>query len=141
MRPLWLWIPVTVVLTAATMFTLGVVSEVRLGNYSRFGSAHITVSYEAALSDIMRPNGFVGDAYLDLTDLEPLSEPRTITLENPIGRTDITLPDNVPVDINCEVTIGETACPEETQNADTDSALLTINVTQRVGSVSAHYAE
>lgn len=141
MRPLWLWIPVTVVLTAATIFVLGVVSEVRLGNYSRFGSAHITVEHEAALSDIKRPNGFVGDTFLDLTELEPLSEPRTITLENPIGRTDITLPDKVPVDVNCEVTIGETACPEETQNADADSALLTINVTQRVGSVSAYYAE
>ncbi|MCG7288890.1 MULTISPECIES: PspC domain-containing protein [unclassified Corynebacterium] len=140
MRPLWLWIPVTVVLTVITVFALGVVSEVRLGNYSRFGSSHITVEYEAALSDIKRPNGFVGDTFLDLTELEPLSEPRTITLENPIGRTDITLPDNVPVDVNCEVTIGETACPEETQNADADSALLTINVTQRVGSVSAYYA-
>lgn len=141
MRPLWLWIPVTVVLTVITVFALGVVSEVRLGNYSRFGSAHITVEYEAALSDIKRPNGFVGDTFLDLTELEPLSEPRTITLENPIGHTDITLPDKVPVDVNCQVTIGETACPEETQNADADSALLTINVKQRVGSVSAYYAE
>ncbi|GAA3514510.1 PspC domain-containing protein [Corynebacterium pilbarense] len=137
----WFWIPVTLVLTTATVFALGVISEVRLGNYSRFGSAHITVSDEAALPDIMRPNGFVGDAFLDLTELEPLSEPKTVTLENPIGRTDITLPNNVPVDVNCEVTIGETACPEETQNADTDSALLTINVKQRVGSVSAYYAE
>lgn len=61
MRPLWLWIPVTVVLTLITVFALGVISEVRLGNYSRFGSAHITVDHEAALSDIKRPNGFVGD--------------------------------------------------------------------------------
>ena len=141
MRPLWLWIPVTVVLTLITVFALGVISEVRLGNYSRFGSAHITVDHEAALSDIKRPNGFVGDTFLDLTELEPLSEPKTVTLENPIGRTDITLPNNVPVDVNCQVTIGETACPEETQNADTDSALLTINVKQRVGSVSAYYRE
>ena len=141
MRPLWLWIPVTVVLTVVTVFALGVISEVRLGNYSKFGSAHITVSDEAALSDIMRPNGFVGDTFLDLTELEPLSEPKTVTLENPIGRTDITLPDNVPVEVHCEVTIGETACPQDTQNADTDGELLTINVTQRAGSVSAHFAE
>ena len=36
--------------------------------------------------------------------------------------------------------IGEAACPEERQNADKDGALLTINVQQRVGSVSAYYA-
>ena len=137
----WFWIPVAFALSAVSLMALAFYSDVRDGDYGRFGSAHITVDHEAALSDIKRPNGFVGDTFLDLTELEPLSEPKTVTLENPIGRTDITLPNNVPVDVNCQVTIGETACPEETQNADKDSALLTINVTERIGSVSAYYEE
>ncbi|WP_051952129.1 PspC domain-containing protein [Corynebacterium ureicelerivorans] len=141
MRPLWLWIPVTVVLTAATIFVLGVVSEVRHGNYSRFGSANITVHDVDKLPDQMGTSGFIGESYLDLTELEPLSEPKTVDIANNIGRTDVILPTNIPVDVNCEVTIGETVCPEETQNADKDSALLTINVTQRIGSVSAYYGE
>ena len=50
------------------------------------------------------------------------------------------MPNNVPVDVHCETTIGDTVCPEERQNADKDGELLTINVSQRVGSVSAYYA-
>ena len=136
----WLWIPVTLVLTTATMFALGVTSEVRLGNYSRFGSAYITVYDVDELPDPMGTPDFIGESYIDFTDLEPLSEPKTVNIANNIGSTDIILPENVPVDINCKVNIGEAACPEERQNADTDSALLTINVSQRVGSVSAYYA-
>ena len=136
----WIWIPVTL-LTAATIFTLGVTSEVQRGKYSLFGSAHITVHDVDALPEQTGTSGFIGESYIDFTELEPLSEPKTVNIANNIGSTDIILPANIPVDVNCEVTIGETACPKETQNADADSALLTINVTQRVGSVSAYYAE
>ena len=111
------------------------------GKYSLFGSAHITVHDVDALPEQTGTSGFIGESYIDFTELEPLSEPKTVNIANNIGSTDIILPANIPVDVNCEVTIGETACPEETQNADADSALLTINVTQRVGSVSAYYAE
>ena len=136
----WLWIPVTLVLTTATVFALGVTSEVQRGKYSMFGSAHITVYDIDTLPEQTGTNGFIGESYIDFTDLEPLSEPKTVNIANNIGSTDIILPENVPVDINCKVNIGEAACPEERQNADTDSALLTINVSQRVGSVSAYYA-
>lgn len=136
----WLWVPVTLVLTTATVFALGVTSEVRLGNYSRFGSAYITVYDVDELPDQMGTSGFIGESYIDFTELEPLSEPKTVNIANNIGSTDIILPENVPVDINCKVNIGEAACPEERQNADKDGALLTINVQQRIGSVSAYYA-
>ncbi|PLA15077.1 PspC domain-containing protein [Corynebacterium riegelii] len=136
----WLWVPVTLVLTTATMFALGVTSEVRLGNYSRFGSAYITVYDVDALPEQTGTSGFIGESYIDFTELEPLSEPKTVNIANNIGRTDIILPQNVPVDITCKVNIGEAACPEERQNADKDGELLTINVQQRIGSVSAYYA-
>lgn len=138
MRPLWLWIPVTVVLTAATMFALGVVSEVRLGNYSRFGSADVTVRNIDQVPDL---DEVMGETRLDLSRIEPLSDPRALDIRKVAGTVEITLPEDIPVDVNCEVTIGETACPDETQNADMDGGLLTINVRQFAGSVSAYYGE
>lgn len=76
-------------------------------------------------------------------ELEPLREPKTVEVSNTIGKVEVIQPkpNNVPVDVNCAVIIGETACPEETQNADKGSALLTINVKQRLGSVSGYYSE
>lgn len=59
---------------------------------------------------------------------------------NGVVELEVILPNNVPVEVHCQTTIGETACPPERQNADKDGALLTLNVTQRVGSVSAYYA-
>jgi len=136
----WTWIPVALVLSAVSLVGLAFYSDLRDGDYGRFGSANITVYDIDTLPDQPGVNGFVGETYLDLSELEPLREPKTVEVSNTIGKVDVILPNNVPVDVNCQVTIGETACPEETQNADKDSALLTINVTQRVGSVSAYYA-
>lgn len=138
MRPLWLWLPITVVLSAVTMFVLGVASELRLGNYSRFGSVDVTVRNIDQVPDL---DEVMGETRLDLSRLEPLSEPRTLDIRKVAGTVEITLPEDIPVDVNCEVTIGETACPDETQNADMDGGLLTINVRQLAGSVSAYYGE
>lgn len=134
----WLWIPLTVVLTVLTMVALSLVSQLRLGNYGKFGSADITVSDIDQLPDLDR---FIGETRLDLSELEPLDTPRTVEISNVAGNVEIILPDNVPVDVNCKITFGDTACPHDTQNADTDGELLTLNVTQRAGSVSAHLAE
>lgn len=134
----WLWIPLTVVLTVLTMVALSLISQLRLGNYGKFGSADITVSDIDQLPDLDR---FIGETRLDLSELEPLDTPRTVEISNVAGNVEIILPDNVPVDVHCDVTVGDTACPEKTQNADSDGELLTINVSQRAGSVSAHLAE
>ena len=133
----WLWIPLTVVLTVLTMVALSLVSQLRLGNYGKFGSADITVSDIDQLPDLDR---FIGETRLDLSELEPLDTPRTVEISNVAGNVEIILPDNAPVDVNCKVTFGDTACPDDTQNADTGGELLTLNVTQRAGSVSAFYA-
>ena len=134
----WLWIPLTVVLTVLTVVGLSFLSQLRFGNYGKFGSADITVSDIDQLPDLDR---FIGETRLDLSELEPLDTPRTVEISNVAGNVEIILPDNVPVDVHCDVTVGDTACPEKTQNADSDGELLTINVSQRAGSVSAHLAE
>lgn len=134
----WLWIPLTVVLTVLTVVGLSFLSQLRFGNYGKFGSADITVSDIDQLPDLDR---FIGETRLDLSELEPLDTPRTVEISNVAGNVEIILPDNVPVDVNCKITFGDTACPEKTKNADTDGELLTLNVTLRAGSVSAHLAE
>lgn len=134
----WLWIPLTIVLTVLTMVALSFISQLRLGNYGKFGSSDITVSDIDQLPDLDRS---IGETRLDLSELEPLDTPHTVEISNVAGNVEIILPDNVPVDVSCKVTFGDTACPDDTQNADTDGELLTINVTQRAGSVSAHFAE
>ncbi|OFT31623.1 hypothetical protein HMPREF3171_01880 [Corynebacterium sp. HMSC08F01] len=133
----WLWIPVTLVLTTATFWTMSVVSQLRIGSIGNYGVANVS-AYSAEAIPEFKHN--IGEARIDLTKLEPLSEPKTINISNGVGKIDLKLPNHIPVDVNCKVNIGEAACPEERQNADTDSALLTINVSQRVGSVSAYYA-
>ena len=39
--------------------------------------------------------------------------PKTIDISNAIGKVEVILPDNIPVDVNCAVTIGETICPRK----------------------------
>ncbi|WPJ93864.1 LiaF domain-containing protein [Corynebacterium sp. UMB2355A] len=86
-------------------------------------------------------NNLIGETHLDLSSLAPLDEPKTVNIANGVGEIEIILPNNVPVDVHCEATIGETTCPQGKQNADKDGELLTINVKQRVGSVSAYFAD
>ncbi|MDK7179782.1 PspC domain-containing protein [Corynebacterium riegelii] len=134
---LWLWLPLAVILFCI-LFLTGIAgprfSEDVAG---RFSSASVTVYDADALPEFKH---HVGDVKIDLSELKPLDEPKTINIANDIGVIEVILPNNVPVDVHCETTIGDTVCPEERQNADKDSALLTINVKQRVGSVSAYYA-
>lgn len=136
-RRLWLWLPLAAILFCALFLTglAGPRFDSDVG--SRIGETHLSFEDANSIPDI---NNLVGETTIDLSSLEPFDEPKTVEIGNVMGEVEVILPDNIPVDVNCHVTIGETACPAETQNADKDSALLTINVTQRVGSVSAYYA-
>ena len=134
----WLWIPVALGLSGLIIWAIPGVTALHYGSVGQFGVANVATYEAKALPEF---NHLVGEARVDLSGIEPLDEPATIELRNGIGKIDVILPDNVPVEVNCKANIGETACPGETQNADKDGELLTINVTQRVGSVSAYYNE
>ena len=135
-RP-WLWLPLAVILFCLLSITgiAGPWFDNKVDD--RIGEIHLSFEDADSIPDI---NNLVGETTIDLSNLAPLDEPKTINISNGVGKIDIILPENVPVDINCKVTIGETTCPEERQNADKDNELLTINVKQRVGSISAYYA-
>ena len=134
----WLWIPAALVLTAVALWTMSVLNSLRTGAIGDFGVANVTANSAEAMPEFKHR---IGEARIDLSHMKPPEEPTTIELSNGFGKIDLKLPTDVPLVVNCDAKIGRASCPEETQNADADSALLTINVTQRVGSVSAYYAE
>ena len=134
----WLWIPAALVLTAVALWTMSVLNSLRTGAIGDFGVANVTANSAEAMPEFKHR---IGEARIDLSHMKPPEEPTTIELSNGFGKIDLKLPTDVPLIVNCDAKIGRASCPEETQNADADSALLTINVTQRVGSVSAYYAE
>ena len=105
---------------------------------SRFGEMHVSFEDANSIPDI---SNLGGETTIDLSGLKPLDEPKTVNFDNGVGEINIILPNNVPVDVHCEATVGEITCPQGKQNADKDGELLTINVKQRVGSVSAYFAE
>ena len=137
-KRLWLWLPLAVILVCA-LFITGIAGprfESNVG--SRIGEMHLSFEDAASIPDL---NNLIGETHLDLSSLAPLDEPKTVNIANGVGEIEIILPNNVPVDVHCEATVGEITCPQGKQNADKDGELLTINVKQRVGSVSAYFAE
>ncbi|MFC3796099.1 PspC domain-containing protein [Corynebacterium tuscaniense] len=127
---LWLWIPLALIIATPVVFAPGVAD--------RIGEVHLTYEDAGSIPDV---NNLVGELRVDLSDLAPLKEPKTVNFNNGIGEINIILPSNVPVEVHCQATIGETTCPTGKQNADKDGELLTINVEHRIGSVSAQFAE
>ena len=127
---LWLWIPVALLVAAPLVFGVGV--------SDRIGEVHLAYEDAQSIPDV---NNLVGEMNVDLSNLAPLKEPKTVNFNNGIGEINILLPNNVPVEVHCQATIGEATCPTGKQNADKDGALLTINVEHRIGSVSAQFAE
>lgn len=134
----WLWIPAALVLAAVALWTMSLLNSLRTGAIGDFGVANVTATSAESMPEFKHR---IGEARIDLSHIEPPEEPTTIELSNGFGKIDLKLPTDVPLIVNCDAKIGRASCPEEIQNADKDSALLTINVTQRVGSVSAYYGE
>ena len=135
---LWLWIPLALIIATPLVFASSVADRVGEVVADRVGE--VNLSYEDAQS-IPDVNNLVGEMNVDLSNLAPLKEPKTVNFNNGIGEINILLPNNVPVEVHCQATIGEATCPTGKQNADKDGALLTINVEHRIGSVSAQFAE
>ena len=138
-KRLWLWLPPLPVVFFCLLFITGLAGP-RFDSKvdSRFGEMHVSFEDANSIPDI---SNLGGETTIDLSGLKPLDEPKTVNFDNGVGEINIILPNNVPVDVHCEATVGEITCPQGKQNADKDGELLTINVKQRVGSVSAYFAE
>lgn len=80
-----------------------------------------------------------GKAVLDLSDLEPLDEPRRITVDGGVGSFTVMLPHHVPVTVECSVGVGSTFCQDNRYLDDMLSGeRLTIDLHARIGEVSTN---
>lgn len=143
----WIWVPVAGlvvgILAAATMKTGGHF-EVRLGPGSEQQNDVEVTDFDLTFEDaesIPDIDGFVGSQRIDLSRLEPLKEPKTVNVSILVGQLDVVLPSNAPVEVHCTTSIGDTDCPLGKQNEDKDGELLTVNLTQRVGAITATLPE
>lgn len=136
-RPLWVWIPVALLLTIATFVTMVAVSEIRNRDWSRFGQTIIAFPDAEGIHPV---NTYVGELTVDLTDLQPMKEPVTLDISQKVGSVEVLMPDEkVRARVNCDIDVGDTACPPE--EIDGDGELLTINIHQNVGSIQVAWAK
>lgn len=136
-RPLWVWIPVALLLTIATFVAMAAASEIRNRDWSRFGQTIIAFPDAEGIHPV---NTYVGELTVDLTDLQPMKEPVTLDISQKVGSVEVLMPDEkVRARVNCDVDVGDTACPPE--EIDGDGELLTINIHQNVGSIQVAWAK
>lgn len=134
-RPLWLWLPIALALSAVVFAAGMFASEIRHGDWSRFGQADVGIKSAASLHPI---ENTIGDLTVDLTDLEVLEEPATLDVTGTMGSIEVYLPKNHgPIEVNCTVKVGDTDCPNERLDSSGGGAgeLLTLNLHQKIGSI------
>lgn len=135
-RPLWIWIPVALVLTASTFLTMSVGSQIRNGSLL-FGDNEVKISLPDQIPEV---RGGVGDLTVDLTDLKPLDEPAYLDISNRVGSVEVIMPkEKVAAEVTCTSNLGETTCPPEP--VEGEGELLTIDVSQNIGRIQVVWSE
>lgn len=137
-RSLWFWVPVALLLSAATFTVIAMADSLRFysfhsGDLAGFGDTSVTVEDVDMLPPMHR---VAGTLELDLSRIAPLDEEKTIELGNYVGGIDIRLPDNVPVRAECAVGLGTANCPDGVVNEGGDGQLLTIDARNFIGTVT-----
>lgn len=100
------------------------------------GDVTLLVTSESELRGTYE-NG-IGNLNLDLLDLRPLTEDRTINVDNGIGDVTITLPAEVPVRLQCDTGIGDSNCQPGLHNPG-EGHVLTIEVDNGIGKLDIKY--
>ena len=130
-RPLWLLIPVGLLL-AVVVFLAGVfVSEIRHGDWSRLGQTTVHITEASELEPIDQS---LGALTVDLTELRPLDQPATLEISGHVGSIEVLLPkETIATEVTCSVKVGDVTCPEG--KLEGHGKLLTISVHQQVGAI------
>lgn len=136
----WIWIAGAVIILGCTalasMFSGRIVDTM-----SEPASALIVVNSPDELQDSY-DNG-IGDLNLDLSQLGPLPNDRTVNVTHDLGDLDLTLPKDVPVQLQCHTSVskyrvGESNCVSGLYNQG-DGHMLTVNITSGIGDVYIGY--
>lgn len=130
----WVWVAAAVVLAG-----LGGIANLAFHNAEApegIGDVTTVVRTEADLQHVYE-NG-IGNLTVNMRDLQPLSEDRTVKVDNGIGNVQIELPNEVPVRLECNNGIGDTNCQPGIHNAG-EGHVLTIKVDNGIGRVNIKY--
>ncbi|WP_288832361.1 PspC domain-containing protein [uncultured Corynebacterium sp.] len=129
-----------ILLTFAALAALAVTAA------AAFGLGWATITPAEANRDIVVTDDLqdtydtsIGSTQLDLSGLEPLAEPRDVTVDHGIGTVDIVAPKDVRVELNCDVGVGDENCPA-VLNDDAGGETLRLNVDLGIGTVTVRDA-
>lgn len=128
----WIWV-------AGAVAVLGLTAAANVAfNWMDEGITDVTavVRTESELQNTYE-NG-VGNLSLDLSDLAPLHNDRSITVTNGVGNVDLQLPAEVPVRLECNNGVGNSNCIPGLHGPN-DGKVLTIKVENGVGNVEIEY--
>ncbi|MEJ5927919.1 PspC domain-containing protein [Corynebacterium sp. H128] len=123
----WLWI-------GGAIAVLALVTAVTNTDFHTSASNLTSVvSNESQLQDTYE-NG-IGNLTLDLSDLAPLTENRTVQVDSGIGNVEIRLPKEVPTKLECETGLGDSNCTPGLHN-EGPGKVLTIKIDSGIGQVT-----
>ena len=100
------------------------------GGWENIGEQRVEITSPAQLDTPVTHE--VGSITVDMRGLD-LDRDRSYSITNEVGEVRVLLPDGLAVDANCHTDIGTVACPD--LPADTDGPVLTLDITNDMGSV------
>ena len=121
-----------IAISAAVIAGLGFVLTMTMTSEDETSSDVRFTPHDGAELQDLYDNG-IGKLTLDLRELE-LDSPRTVTVDNGIGATEVYLPDNLPIAIECDAGIGESNCVPRTD----PGAKLTLIIDNGIGTTTIH---
>lgn len=129
----WHWVIGAVGVGLVAMIGFAVTGD---DEYRAVGVVSMNVTDESELRESY--DFGVGNADLDFSELAPLDEERSVTIDTGIGNVDIYLPKHNPVKLECDTGVGDTNCNPGTYHAEEPGQLLTLHVDHGVGNVTIH---
>lgn len=100
------------------------------GGWESIGSQEVTITDPVQLETPL--SNELGSITVDLRGLE-LDRDRDFRITNEVGSVRVLLPTGLDVDANCRSDVGSVDCPDP--SADTDGPVLTLDISNNVGSV------
>ena len=132
----WPWIlgGFLIVITAGTVFFINsTLIHFDEDIEDSFGDVRMSVSEESMLEDSYSAS--IGDMAIDFSDLPPLENDRDVEVTSSLGDIDVTLPNDVPVELTCETAIGDNHCTPGSYNEDAEGGTLNMHVANSLGDI------
>ncbi|MEB8326170.1 PspC domain-containing protein [Dietzia kunjamensis] len=104
--------------------------QVPTGGWETIGDDRVEITSPAQLDTPVTHE--VGTVTVDMRELE-LDRDRSYSITNEVGEVRVLLPDGLAVQADCRTEIGSVDCPDPP--ADTDGPVLTLDITNEMGSV------